>query len=138
MVGFVIATHASIGKELCICLQGILGEQKGVAAVSVDFTKTVETARREILDAIRRVDDGEGVILLTDMFGGTPTNISLSFLENQRVEVVSGVNLPMLIKGIALRKEYSLTELSSRLEEAGKRGIIVASSLLKQGQGQRG
>ena len=134
MIGFVIVTHGYVGKELCACLDGILGEQPGVAAVSLDFTKPVEMARSEIEEAIRKVDQKDGVIIMTDMFGGTPSNISLSFLENNMVEVLTGVNLPMLIKGVNSRKEHSFQELCGLLENYGKRGIIVASTLLKEQQ----
>lgn len=136
MIGFVIVTHAHIGDELNVCAEGILGKQEGILAVSVDFTKAVDVARAEIADAVKAVDQGDGVIIMTDMFGGTPSNISLSFLENPKVEVITGVNLPMLIKGITLRKDHQLTDLCGYLEEYGKRGIIVASTLLKEQQGR--
>lgn len=134
MVGFVIVTHARVGEELCACAQGIVGETKGMASVSVDFTKPVEKARGEIEQAVQAVDQGDGVIIMTDMFGGTHSNISLSFLENPMIEVLAGVNLPMLIKGISLRKAHGLSELCGLMEEQGKRGIIGASALLKKKQ----
>ncbi len=136
MIGFVIVTHAHIGDELNVCAEGILGKQEGILAVSVDFTKAVDVARAEIEEAVKAVDQGDGVIIMTDMFGGTPSNISLSFLENPKVEVITGVNLPMLIKGITLRKDHQLTDLCGHLEEYGRRGIIVASTLLKEQQGR--
>jgi PTS system mannose-specific IIA component len=139
MVGLVIVTHGNLGEELHRCVEGILGKQDGVIAVSVDFTKSVETARDEVEAAIKEADTGEGVIIITDMFGGTPSNISLSFLDNHktRTEVLTGVNLPMLIKGVTLRKERSFEDLCAQLGEYGKRGIIVASELLKERQRQR-
>jgi len=136
MVGFIIVTHGHVGQELYACLEGILGVQENVAAVTVDFTKPVETARAEIEEAIQNVDKGDGVIIMTDMFGGTPSNISLSFLENHKVEVLTGVNLPMLIKGVTMRKGQALEELCRLLKESGKDGIIVASTLLKEQQGR--
>ncbi len=136
MVGFIIVTHGHVGQELYTCLEGILGVQENVAAVTVDFTKPVETARGEIEEAIQNVDKGDGVIIMTDMFGGTPSNISLSFLENHKVEVLTGVNLPMLIKGVTMRKDQELEELCRLLKESGKNGIIVASTLLKERQGR--
>ncbi|OIP63571.1 MAG: PTS fructose transporter subunit IIA [Nitrospirae bacterium CG_4_9_14_3_um_filter_53_35] len=136
MVGFVMVTHAHIGDELNLCVEGILGKQEGVLAVSVDFTKAVDAARAEIAEAVKAVDQGDGVIIMTDMLGGTPSNISLAFLENPKVEVITGVNLPMLIKGITLRKDHQMAELCGHLEEYGKRGIIVASTLLKEQQGR--
>jgi len=139
MVGLVIGTHGNLGAELYKCMEGMLGKQEGVKTVSVDFNKSAETAREEIAEAIGDVNQGMGVILMTDMFGGTPSNIGLSFLDSPEtpVEVMTGVNLPMLIKGVTMRKEGPLLELCSLLEEAGKRGIIVASELLKERQGQK-
>ncbi len=136
MIGFVVVTHAHIGEEFCVCVEGILGVQEGLAAVSIDFTKAVEVARAEIEEAIQTVDQGDGVVIMTDMFGGTPSNISLSFLENPKIEVMAGVNLPMMIKGLTLRKDHALSEMCELLEEYGKRGIIMASALLKERQEQ--
>ncbi len=139
MVGLVIVTHGNLGAELYKCMEGMLGKQEGVKTVSVDFNKSVEVARAEIAAAVEDVNQGNGVILMTDMFGGTPSNIGLSFLDSPDVpvEVMTGVNLPMLIKGVTMRKEGTLLELCGLLEEAGKRGIIVASELLKEEQEQR-
>ncbi len=134
MTGFVVVTHAHIADELCVCVEGILGAQEGLAAVSIDFSKAVEDARAEIEEAVQAVDQGDGVIIMTDMFGGTPSNISLSFLENPKIEVMTGVNLPMMIKGMTLRKDHALMEICALLEEYGKRGIILASALLKEQQ----
>ncbi len=136
MVGFVIVTHAEVGRELCASVEGILGPQKGLRSVSVDFTKTAEAARAEIDAAIQEADGGGGVVILADMFGGTPSNISLSFLDRPGVEVMTGVNLPMLIKGLSAREGTSPAELCGQLAAYGKRGIIVASALLKEQQGQ--
>jgi len=138
MVGFVVVTHGELGRALCICLEGILGSQEGVASVSVDFTKPAEEARAELEKAVQQVDAGQGVILFTDMFGGTPSNISLSFLERPGVEVLTGVNLPMLIKGIHLRKEHPLDRLCGLLAEAGCQGIVVAGRLLQERREGRG
>lgn len=139
MVGLIIVTHGHLGEELHKCAEGILGKQEGVVDVSVDFTKSVETARGEVEAAIKEVDQGEGVVVMTDMFGGTPSNISLSFLDNHEtpIEVLTGVNLPMVIKGLTARKERSFEDLCSMLHEYGKRGIIIASELLREREGQR-
>jgi len=136
MIGFVVVTHAHIADELCVCVEGILGAQEGLAAVSIDFSKAVEDARTEIEKAVQAVDQGDGVIIMTDMFGGTPSNISLSFLQSPKIEVITGVNLPMMIKGITLRKDHTLLEICELLEEYGKQGIIMASALLKERQEQ--
>ncbi|MDX1762949.1 MAG: PTS sugar transporter subunit IIA [bacterium] len=139
MVGLIIVAHGRLGEEFHKCAEGILGKQEGLVAVSVDFTKSVETARGELEAAIKRVDQGEGVVIMTDMFGGTPSNISLSFLDNHDtpIEVLTGVNLPMVIKGVTARKERSFEDLCSMLREYGIRGIIVASELLREREGQR-
>ncbi len=136
MVGFVVVTHAQVGRELCACVEGILGPQQGLRAVSIDFTKTAEAARAEIDAAIQAVDAGDGIVILADMFGGTPSNIGLSFLDRSDVEVMTGVNLPMLIKGLSFREGNTPAELCEQLEAYGKKGIIVASALLKEQQGQ--
>jgi PTS system mannose-specific IIA component len=138
MVGLVLVTHGNLGAELCRCMEGILGKQEGIKTISVDFNTSVDAARSDIAEAIQEVDKGGGVILMTDMFGGTPSNIGLSFLDSLEtpIEVMTGVNLPMLIKGATMRKDCTLLELCGKLEESGKRGIIVASELLKEQQKQ--
>ena len=138
MIGFVVVTHGDLGRALCACLEGILGSQERVAWVSVDFTRPADEARAELEEAVGRVDGGEGVVIFTDMFGGTPSNIGLSFLERPGVDVVTGVNLPMLVKGIQLRKDHPLDRLCGLLADAGCRGIVVAGRLLRQRRDGRG
>jgi len=130
MVGVVVVAHYRLGEELLQALRLIVPEARGFAAVSVEPKQSIDEMRAAISDAIDRVEEGEGVLILTDMFGGTPSNIALSFLGERRVEVVTGVNLPMLIKLATLRKSQPLDELARFIKEYGQRNISLASELL--------
>jgi len=129
-VGVVIVTHYRLGQEFLQALRLIVPEGPEFHAVAIEPEQTVEEMRRAIDAALRAADSGQGVLVLTDMFGGTPSNISLSFLEDRRVEVVTGVNLPMLIKLATLREEKPLEELASFVKQYGQRNISVASEIL--------
>lgn len=130
MVGVVVVAHYRLGEELLQALRLIVPEARGFAAVSVEPKQSIEEMRASILEAIDRVDEGSGVLILTDMFGGTPSNIALSFLGERRLQVVTGVNLPMLIKLATSRKEQSLDELAPFIKGYGQRNISLASELL--------
>jgi mannose PTS system EIIA component len=130
MVGVVVVAHYRLGEELLQALRLIVPEARGFAAVSVEPKQSVEEMRASISDAIDRVEQGDGVLILTDMFGGTPSNIALSFLGEKRIEVVTGVNLPMLIKLATLRKPQPLEELAAFIKDYGQRNISLASELL--------
>ncbi len=135
MIGILIATHRELGAALIDCVEFILGERpEGLVPISIDLRENAEDLRHKIETAIKKVGKKDGVLILTDMFGGTPSNLSYSFLEEGRVEVVSGVNLPMLIKAISLRKDKPLPEFAEHLERYGKKSISVASSILKGNQ----
>jgi PTS system mannose-specific IIA component len=129
MVGIVVATHGRLAEELLSTAQGIVGPRERVAAVSVDARTSVEDARARLGEAIRQVDVGDGVLVLTDMFGGTPANLALTFLE-ERIEVVTGVNLPMLMKLGSARGE-SLAAAAELATAYGQKNILVASGLLR-------
>ena len=129
-VGVVIVTHYGLGQEFLQALRLIVPEAPEFHAVAIEPNQTVDEMRRAIDAALRAADQGQGVLVLTDMFGGTPSNISLSFLEDRRVEVVTGVNLPMLIKLATLRKEQPLEELAPFIKGYGQRNISLASELL--------
>jgi len=129
-VGVVIVTHYRLGQEFLQALRLIVPEGPEFHAVAIEPEQTVEEMRRAIDAALRAADSGQGVLVLTDMFGGTPSNISLSFLEDRRVEVVTGVNLPMLIKLCTMREEKPLEELASFVKQYGQRNISVASEIL--------
>ena len=132
MVGLVIVSHGALGLELIKVAEIIVGPIEGAEAVSIGSVVDVDTARKEIGAAIGRAHGKEGVLVLTDMFGGTPANLSLSFLDEDNVEVVTGVNLPMIIKYANHRKDKSLKELSTLVQEGGVKSIIIASDVLKQ------
>ena len=132
-VGVVIVTHYGVGKEFLQALRLILPEAPEFPFVSLEPAEPVDQMRTRILAAIKQVDQGEGVLILTDMFGGTPSNVALSFLDEHRVEVVTGVNLPMLIKLGSLRDDKPLDELALFIKEYGQRNISVASEVLPDG-----
>ena len=132
-VGVVIVTHYGVGKEFLQALRLILPEAPEFPFVSLEPSEPVDQMRARILAAIKQVDQGEGVLILTDMFGGTPSNVALSFLDEHRVEVVTGVNLPMLIKLGSLRDDKPLDELALFIKEYGQRNISVASEVLPDG-----
>jgi PTS system mannose-specific IIA component len=132
-VGIVIVTHYRLGHEFLQALRLIVPEAPEFQAVAIEPHQSVEEMRRAIDRALRAADQGQGVLVLTDMFGGTPSNISLSFLEDRRVEVVTGVNLPMLIKLATLRGEKSLEDLAVFIKDYGRRNISVAREILPEG-----
>ena len=132
-VGVVIVTHYRLGQEFLQALRLIVPEGPEFHAVAIEPEQTVEEMRRAIDAALRAADSGQGVLVLTDMFGGTPSNISLSFLEDRRVEVVTGVNLPMLIKLATMRGEKSLEDLARFIKDYGQRNISVAREILPEG-----
>ena len=129
-IGLVIVTHYRLGEEFVQALRLIVPDAPTIRTVSVDPKQSVEELRSAIGDALDEVEQGEGVLVLTDMFGGTPSNLSLSFLEEKRVEVVTGVNLPMLIKLATMRESMPLEKLASFVKNYGQRNISVASEIL--------
>lgn len=131
MLGLLVVTHGTLARELVEAVRTIVGPVDSMEAVSIGWSVDVEEARRTIREAVERVGGGGSVLVLTDMFGGTPSNIALSLLEPGRIEVVTGVNLPMLIKCANLRGEAPLVEVSRRIAEQGRQSIQVASELLE-------
>ncbi len=132
MVGIVIVTHLKLGKELLAVAELIVGKLKQFQAVSIDPTEDVEEIKEKISSAVRAVDKGKGVLILTDMFGGTPSNISLSFLEEWKIEVITGVNLPMLLKLSTYEGERDLADLAKFIKTYGQKNINLASEILKK------
>lgn len=130
MIGLVLVTHGSLARAFVAALEHVVGPQKNVAAVCIEADDDMEARRREILDSVRTVNTGAGVVLMTDMFGGTPSNLAISVMNETNVEVIAGVNLPMLIKFASLRDGSSLSSLVVAVQEAGRKYINVASSLL--------
>ncbi|MBE7516428.1 MAG: PTS sugar transporter subunit IIA [Chloracidobacterium sp.] len=129
-IGGVIVSHGQVATELLAAAETVVGDLTNLAAVSIGWHDDVEAAKAEIERAISEVSHGAGVLLLTDMFGGTPTNISAMFLKEGEVEIVTGVNLPMVIKLATTNKGIGLNELAEELEEQGKSAICRASVLL--------
>jgi PTS system mannose-specific IIA component len=132
MIGIVIVTHRKLADALVDAAEFIVGGKlEAVASVSIDLSQDVDVLRNKIVKGIKQVKSTEGVLILTDMFGGTPSNLSYSFLKEGQVEVISGVNLPILIKAVNSRKDSELTQLAECLESYGKKSISMASSILK-------
>ena len=132
MIGILVVTHASLGSALIETVEFILGsEQENLKALSINIQEDPESLRKKIKAGISNVKTDSGVIILTDMFGGTPSNLSYSFLEEGRVEVISGVNLPILLKAVNSRKKMDMEKLTASLVDHGKRSISLASGILK-------
>ena len=132
MIGSLIVTHGRLAIELLNAAEAIVGEVQNVAAVSIGWHDDVDIARNMVEKAIQRVDTGSGVLILTDMFGGTPTNIASTFLDEGAIEVVTGVNLPMLIKVTQLTGDTDLAEAARSVRENGQSNIYIASDLLSK------
>lgn len=130
MIGLVIVTHGGLATEFRAALEHVVGAQQQLETVSIGPEDDMELRRTDILDAVKRVDTGEGVVLLTDMFGGTPSNLSISVMDDANVEVIAGVNLPMLIKLATVRDEAKLAKAVDLAKEAGRKYISVASQVL--------
>ena len=132
MIGILVVTHGRLASELVTAAEMIVGEIPNVTAVSIGWHDDPDEAQEEIRNAIERVEGGQGTVVLTDMFGGTPSNLSLAFLEKDRVEVITGVNLPMLIKLVSLREgeQVDLGTVAQAISAQGKESIYLASDLL--------
>jgi PTS system mannose-specific IIA component len=130
MIGIVLVTHGRLATEFVAALEHVVGPQRQIAAVCIGADDDMELRRQEIVRSIDEVDTGEGAVLLTDMFGGTPSNLAISVMDRGKVEVIAGVNLPMLIKLASLRQSESLERTVLGAQEAGRKYINVASQLL--------
>ena len=130
MIGLVLVTHGKLAVEFRAALEHVVGPQSQIETVSIGPDDDVERRRQDILSAVGRVNDGSGVILLTDMFGGTPSNLAISVMEEGSIEVIAGANLPMLIKLASVRGEKPLAEAIADAQDAGRKYINVASQVL--------
>ena len=130
MIGLVIVTHGGLAAEFVSAMEHVVGPQRGVAAICIGPDDDMERRRQDILDAAEAVDEGQGVILLTDMFGGTPSNLAISIMEQTGAEVIAGLNLPMLIKLASVRHREPLAACVAYAQEAGRKYISVASYVL--------
>ena len=132
MIGIVLVSHARIAKEMLDVIQHIVGPQENIIAISIFPNDDMEKKRIEILDSVKEVDLGKGVIVLTDMFGGTPSNLAISVMESEKIEVVAGVNLPMLIKMMSIRDKKNIKELIKISQDSGRKYINVASAFFEE------
>jgi PTS system mannose-specific IIA component len=133
MVGVVVVTHCHLAEQLIAAAELVVGEElKQFQPISIDPKEGSEEIREKIFTAIRKVDEGQGVLILTDMYGGTPSNISLSFLEERKIEVITGVNLPMLLKLATYQNDMELEALAVFITDYGQRNINLASEVLKK------
>jgi mannose PTS system EIIA component len=130
MIGMVLVTHGHLATEFRAALEHVVGPQKQVATVSIGPEDDMEQRRKDILDAVKHVDSGGGVVILTDMFGGTPSNLAISVMNGGHVEVVAGINLPMLIKLASVRDAASLEQAVIQAQDAGRKYIYIASRVL--------
>ncbi|MGD0275564.1 MAG: hypothetical protein ABSB79_05850 [Syntrophales bacterium] len=132
MIGVLVTTHGNLGIEMIRAAELIKGKITSVLHVSIDQSQSVDELKKEISTAIKKLDDGQGVLILTDLFGGTPSNISLSFLKEGKVEVITGVNLPMLLKITDVREKMNLNDFACFIKEYGQNNISLASEILQK------
>jgi PTS system mannose-specific IIA component len=130
MIGLVLVTHGRLATEFIHAMEHVVGPQEAVAGICIGPDDDMEARRAEIAQAVARVDNGNGVILLTDLFGGTPSNLAISLMKNERIEVIAGVNLPMLIRLDGARKTMQVKAAAAAAREAGRKYISVASEIL--------
>ncbi len=130
MIGMIIVAHGALAGEFRAALEHVVGPQPQLESIAIGPEDDMERRRRDILEALGRVDSGDGVIVLTDMFGGTPSNLALSVMERPKVEVIAGINLPMLIKLASVRNAGDIGEATVQAQEAGRKYISVASQIL--------
>lgn len=130
MIGLVLVTHGALADEFKLALEHVVGPQEAVETIAIGPDDNMENRREDILKAVDNADDGSGVIILTDMFGGTPSNLAISVMQNRDVEVIAGVNLPMLVKLARVRAEMPIRDAVNLAQEAGRKYINVANSIL--------
>jgi mannose PTS system EIIA component len=132
MIGLVLVTHGHLASELVSAMEHVVGPQAATSAICIGPDDDMEKRRNDILAAVAQCDDGNGVVLLTDMFGGTPSNLAISIMDKAHVEVIAGVNLPMLVRLASVRLTENLVDAVALAQEAGRKYINVASKLLTQ------
>ena len=130
MIGLVLVTHGRLADEFKAALEHVMGPQKQIEAVTIGAEDDADLCRSDIIEAVNRVDTGEGVAILTDMFGGTPSNLAISVMGRPKVEVLAGINLPMLVKLAKVRDECPLTEAVAAAQDSGRKYITIASRVL--------
>jgi mannose PTS system EIIA component len=130
MIGLVLVTHGRLAEEFIAAMEHVVGAQAAVCSICIGADDDMEARRADIAAAAKAVDDGDGVILLTDMFGGTPSNLAISLMGKPNIEVIAGINLPMLIKLASVRKSMGLSDAVNAAQDAGRKYISVASRIL--------
>ena len=131
MIGGIVVSHGKLAEELVNALSIILGEAPNIEAISIGWYDDVDESKKRINQSLKSVNQKSGVVIFTDMFGGTPSNLSYSFLKKEEVEIITGVNLPMLIKFVSLQRNNNLKEVVRKVVEQGKKNIHLASALLE-------
>ena len=132
MIGIVIVGHSNISKEFLVALEHISGKQENIVAISIFPDDDIKKKREEIIKSVKKVNKGKGVVILTDMFGGTPSNLAISIMEGSKIDVIAGVNLPMLVKLTSVRSTLTFPEAVDQAKEAGQKYIMTASQILGQ------
>ncbi len=132
MIGLVLVTHGHLAEEFRAALEHVVGPQKAISTIAIGPDDDMEQRRLDIMEAVRAVNDGSGVVVLTDMFGGTPSNLAISIMDGENVEVVAGVNLPMLVKFASVRAELPLADAVDAASASGRKYISVASKILSE------
>ena len=132
MIGMILVTHGKLAEHFIDAMEHVVGRQEGVATICIGPNDDMELRRKDIADAIEKVDDGDGAIILTDLFGGTPANLAISLLDTGRIEVIAGINLPMLIRLAGARKSMNVVDAVNAAQTAGRNYITVASEFLGQ------
>ena len=132
MIGLVLVTHGRLAEQFVTAMEHVVGKQERIASICIEADDDMESRRADIANAIAAVDDGAGVILLTDLFGGTPSNLAISLMEAGRIEVIAGINLPMLIRLGGARKAMKVVDAVAAARDAGRKYITVASEMLRQ------
>ena len=130
MIGVVLVTHGNLATELVKVLEHVVGPQDQLTTITIDPDDDMEKRREDILNSVKSVDKGLGVIILTDMFGGTPSNLAISIMEQANIDIIAGVNLPMLIKLASVRSNETISDAVAQAREAGQKYIMVASQIL--------
>jgi len=131
MIGIVIVTHGNLAQEFRLALEHVVGPQQNMETINIGADDDMELRREDITNAVKNVETGTGVIILTDLFGGTPSNMAISMMQDDKIEVIAGINLPMLVKLAGLRQTKSILEASEMAQEAGRKYIHVASKVLE-------
>jgi len=134
MIGIVLVTHGNLAGEFKNAVEHVVGPQKNIIALSIEADDHMENRRGDIAEAVQDVDTGDGVIILTDLFGGTPSNMAISMMQDDKIEVIAGINLPMLVKLVGLRENSNLLEAAEKAQEAGRKYIHIASKVLQGGE----